>query len=384
MINQSKKIFFPNLDALRFIAFLFVFCEHIFWGAFKKLPIHDKPMLKSSMYNLLCNGGLGVSIFFVLSGFLITYLILMEINMNGKLDVKAFYIRRSLRIWPLYYMVLLFIFVLYPFVQHLLNIYQANCARPVFYFLFLSNFDLINIARTCYNQGTVQSGVTWSIAIEEQFYFVWPLLFYFLPRQFYKYCFFAIILVSIFFRFLHYNDASYIYFHTLGVVGDLAAGALVAYYSLNSQRFKDFFENLKPLAIYTVYAAGLLFILFSNYFISSPYLNAWARYVNVMFFCFLLMHQNFSTTNVLKLHQLNFFTKWGKYTYGLYLLHPIGLIIGSFIFKKIYHGTDSFLVSFLEGIGVFIITLTLAYFSYHWFESYFLKLKNKFSYITKN
>lgn len=336
------------------------------------------------MYNVFCNGGLGVSIFFVLSGFLITYLILEEISLNGKLDVKAFYIRRSLRIWPLYYAILIFVFFIFPFVQHLLGIYQSNCSRPVFYFLFLSNFDLIHIARNCYNEGTMQSGVTWSVAIEEQFYFVWPLLFYFVPKQFYKYCFYVVILLSLVFRIVNYNDDTYIYFHTLGVVGDLAAGALVAYYSLNSKQFRSFFVNLKAGTIYIVYISGILFIFVSGYYITSTYYTAAGRFINVLFFSFLIAHQNFSKGDVLKLYHLKYFSKLGKYTYGLYLLHPIGSIIGIFIFKKIYQGTDSFLVSIIEGIIIFIITLGLAYFSFHWFESFFLKLKKKFSYITKS
>ncbi len=384
MIEKQNKIFFPNLDALRFIAFSFVFFEHILWGAFKQLPLHDKPLLEHILYTLFCNGGLGVSIFFVLSGFLITYLILFEIELNGKIDVKAFYIRRFLRIWPLYYAVLIFVFFLYPFVQHQLNIYQVSCAQPIYYFIFLSNFDLINISNNCLSQGTMQAGVTWSVAIEEQFYFVWPLLFWLLPKYLYKYAFYFILLIALVFRIANYDDTAYIYFHTLGVVGDLALGALVAYYSLNSITFKLFFENLRPKIIYAVYLLGIIFLLLGEYYIKTPYYIALSRFANILFFGFVIAHQNFSKTDTLKLSHLKFFTKWGKYTYGLYLLHPIGSIIGTFFFKKAYTGDDSFLISLIEGFIIFMITLGISYISFHFFESYFLKLKKRFSYITKD
>src|SRR6516225_9567914 len=96
--SKIPKVFFPNLDGLRFIAFFMVFLQHGFaqpidkLGAALGLPTtltrwpHD-------------TGGLGVSFFFVLSGFLITYLILTEVKSTGRLDVIAFYIRRTLRIW---------------------------------------------------------------------------------------------------------------------------------------------------------------------------------------------------------------------------------------------------------------------------------------------
>ena len=110
--NQSgaAKIFFPDLDGLRTLAFLFVFIQHGLWGSFEFLNIPDSSVLSRIIYGVT-NGGTGVSIFFVLSGFLITYLLLMERNVMGRINVGYFYIRRVLRIWPLYFAVILFAFV---------------------------------------------------------------------------------------------------------------------------------------------------------------------------------------------------------------------------------------------------------------------------------
>ena len=176
--HNREKLFFPNLDGLRTIAFFMVFSEHVFWSAFKYLEIKS-PILLHSLYTIFGNGGIGVSIFFVLSGFLITYLILKEQEGNGRLDVKAFYIRRSLRIWPLYFILLLFIFFIYPFILNKFNLpVFENPAETWKYFAFLSNFDMIKIHESG-KEAFMHSGVTWSIAIEEQFYFIWPLLFFF-------------------------------------------------------------------------------------------------------------------------------------------------------------------------------------------------------------
>src|SRR5688500_3290557 len=113
---NKEKIFFPNLDSLRSIAFLLVFFQHGFYNFFKNFE-GESYLTDRLIAFLFLNGGSGVRIFFVLSGFLITYLILKEVRDNGKLNLGYFYLRRTLRIWPLYYAVVIFSFLVYPFLK---------------------------------------------------------------------------------------------------------------------------------------------------------------------------------------------------------------------------------------------------------------------------
>src|ERR1700733_9049748 len=115
MMPSTPKVFFPNLDGLRTIAFLMVFFQHGFLSSFAYLHIHNT-FLQHSI-NMICDGETGVSIFFVLSGFLITYLLLAEADRYGKIHPGYFYIRRILRIWPLYYIVITFVFFGYPWLK---------------------------------------------------------------------------------------------------------------------------------------------------------------------------------------------------------------------------------------------------------------------------
>ena len=86
---------------------------------------------------ILSFGYLGVDFFFVLSGFLITYLILKEKEQTGKINVKDFYIRRFLRIWPLYFAVIVFSLIIIPLIQKYLNITNILDIRPIYYLTFL-------------------------------------------------------------------------------------------------------------------------------------------------------------------------------------------------------------------------------------------------------
>jgi peptidoglycan/LPS O-acetylase OafA/YrhL len=113
---------------------------------------------------LIWSGGSGVSLFFVLSGFLITYLLLKEYDKNGRIDVGAFYVRRTLRIWPLYFALVLFgLFVYAP----LEGFYQQLNSEKWKYLFFAGNFACLQPG------GNIHPiSITWSVAVEEQFYLV--------------------------------------------------------------------------------------------------------------------------------------------------------------------------------------------------------------------
>ncbi len=114
-INQAltTRIFFPNLDGLRFFCFLSVFFFHAF-GSTKYADVSQTELYWLLKKLLFENGVLGVNFFYVLSGFLITYLLIVEKEQFLKIKIGNFYIRRALRIWPLYFFCVLFGFFIFP------------------------------------------------------------------------------------------------------------------------------------------------------------------------------------------------------------------------------------------------------------------------------
>ena len=117
--DKKTKIFFPNLDGLRFFCFVSVFFFHSFATRFASIK-------ENGLYHfvkgvLASNGNLGVNFFFVLSGFLITYLLFAEKEKYKKISVGNFYIRRILRIWPLFYFCVFFGFVIFPILKRALG-----------------------------------------------------------------------------------------------------------------------------------------------------------------------------------------------------------------------------------------------------------------------
>ena len=150
-----------QLDAVRGIAILVVILHN---EAGKHLPAAWTP--------IFANGWMGVDLFFVLSGFLITGILLD--TKGSQHFIRDFYIRRCLRIWPLYYSLLLFMFVLVPLVrpEEAIEIFGERSQPWWSYPLFLQNF-FVPIPQNA--AGPL--GVTWSLGIEELFYLLWPWAF---------------------------------------------------------------------------------------------------------------------------------------------------------------------------------------------------------------
>jgi peptidoglycan/LPS O-acetylase OafA/YrhL len=173
-VASSPAVFTHNssLDGLRAIAVLLVVVSH---GSSLLLARDTR----------FAVGGIGVGIFFVLSGYLITSLLLRERANRGQISLRDFYMRRALRIWPLYYAVLLLYLVVLVHVHSRPGDSWVSTDSPKYaafdhvwwsYLVFVQNYvsDLKHV-----NLGL---GVYWSLAIEEQYYFVWPLILIALTR----------------------------------------------------------------------------------------------------------------------------------------------------------------------------------------------------------
>src|SRR6056297_394494 len=193
----SGRIYFPYLDVIRFVAAFMIIIYHSY-GSWRGW-FGEVGFLSGDTYTTLTGFGklvnrflgnfeIGVDIFFLLSGFLITYILLMEKERYGKINIKNFLIRRTLRIWPLYFMLI----AVAPFLVSWLNEDAPNYLANA---LFVSNFHTINTGKWMYPFAHF-----WSICIEEHFYLVWPFIIAFIPNKHLMKVFISLIIISIAFR----------------------------------------------------------------------------------------------------------------------------------------------------------------------------------------
>ena len=183
-VSRSRGVYWPQLDGVRAIAFAMVFVHH------HGLVVGAPPLVRWYIGRMCEWCWLGVDVFFVLSGFLVTFLLCSESRANGAVSLGKFYLRRALRIWPLYFLVLLSVCVVYPISAHTGPLtgfggFLKKVLLPMS--LFVGNFTMWQnlprmqeFAASAGLQAMVLAATLvpfWSLCVEEQFYLLWPGLF---------------------------------------------------------------------------------------------------------------------------------------------------------------------------------------------------------------
>ena len=374
---MTKKLYFENLDGLRFLCFLSVFFYHSFYTQYDSILY--SPWYQFIKKDVFGNGNLGVNFFFVLSGFLITFLLLEEKKMNGQINLKNFWIRRILRIWPLYFICVFFGFFIFPILKSAFGQTPNETASIWYYLTFINNFDMIN-------KGLPDAsilGALWSVAIEEQFYLIWPIILFLLPIKQHYIAFSIIILSSLIFR--AFNDNVFIQeIHTLSCIGDMAIGAFGAWLIQTNNNFKSTFVNLPRNKIFFIYLAFALFYFFRLYLLHSINLiRVFERSIIAVIILFIILEQTYSNKSFFKLSNFKTLSKLGTISYGLYCLHFVSILITTTLTRKAGITTQLWEVIFIDTPIALFLTIIIGKISYRYFEKPFLKIKDKFAYITK-
>lgn len=378
MSNQNQRKIahphFENLDALRFLAAASVFIFHWFREVLASHPQLETSFFFRILLKITNKGSLGVNFFFVLSGFLITFLILHEIKTKGRFHYGHFLIRRTLRIWPLYFLIVFIGFVAFPY--FLSNFHTTH--HSINYLFFLANFDEIKYGLT---DSVNFLTSPWSVAVEEQFYLFWGLAFalfspFFIKKNQSGLIVFILILlgISLVFRWMHHSDSRILYYHTLSVMPDILIGALLAIFHFNQAKWILRLQSINKKWIIAITLIGFSIIILKNQIFIGP-LVVMERYVLALFFAFIILNQISFKHSVFKVGKWRFLNQGGQISYGLYMYH---LVVMYLINQTINWSFSPWIQLLVYGMLSGISTFILAWVSYRLIEKPFLTLKSRF------
>jgi peptidoglycan/LPS O-acetylase OafA/YrhL len=364
----SPRFYRPELDAMRFFAFVAVFFHHVRWNYDTPITTVAASTGVPTLINMLKTSlSAGVSLFFFLSSYLITTLLVKELERTGTVQIPAFYLRRLLRIWPLYFAYMLLVVLLgLIFPKTRMHVQEA-----ISYVLFLGNWYVV---RHGWETATLV-GMLWSISVEEQFYLVAPVTVKFFKerglRWFSVACVGISVSVIVWLGFLGRTSDNATRPNSLVQMLFLVAGTLTAL-AIRDRTWKAPWivrlcmalagvscwfvgywqfgplsrpRPLAPLFDYTLVLAGVLLVFFAFLGMSARRLPAPLVYL-------------------------------GKISYGLYIFHILALwsVAQVWVLPRGHQ-----VMVFVRSVPSFVLTVMLAAASYRFLEKPFLQFKDRFT-----
>jgi peptidoglycan/LPS O-acetylase OafA/YrhL len=296
----------PEIDGLRALAVISVVLYHAKFSIFN--------------FNIFSGGFLGVDIFFVISGYLITLIILKELSISKKFSFINFYERRVRRIIPAFFFILIFIsplawLILLPF--DYIVYAKSNISAALFYSnYFFWKDQLVYASESALLKPLLH---TWSLSIEEQFYILFPLIFILFWKYLRKYLLIILILglvISLIFSdFISYQFPTFNFYNLLSRGWELLAGSLVAL--IQFKNYKIIKKTFLPYISLCTFFVIIISLLYFDSSVRNPSLLTFIPVISTSILIYSLSHQSL----VKSFLSFSAFVKLGLISYSLYLWH---------------------------------------------------------------
>ncbi|MBS1688516.1 MAG: acyltransferase, partial [Bacteroidetes bacterium] len=306
-----------------------------------------------------------VTLFFVLSGFLITYLLILEKNRFNTIEFKKFYMRRILRIWPVYFLIVLIVGCLVS-IGGILPEDRSNLPHILYYIFFIPNVP--------FALGGTFAALTplWSVGVEEQFYAFWPLLMNKaknIPKA--LLLFIGIyLLLKVALQYSPFSSVYHVFYITR--LDCMAIGGLGAYLVLSNHRLLNIiYSKLMQIVCWALFIGSVSIRSFHVFSILDHEIYS-------LIFLVLIMNVSTNQHTIIKLENksLRFI---GKISYGMYAYHMLFI----FLLSKFISGWLESIPNAAAMLIVYVLTLcltiTFSYLSYQFLEKRFLKMKKRYT-----
>ena len=390
--SPNQRFYHPELDVLRFFAFFLIFIHH----SIPHVPdfythMGDAPTLALVLSALGATGAYGVSLFFLLSSYLVTELLIRERASSGHIDLKAFYIRRALRILPLYFTFLALAWAMQWFIPG-----QHIGWRALLAFIFFGgNWWIVFV-------GFPSSVIfpLWFVSLQEQFYLLWPSAMRKLSERGILWAAFVMLVIATLTRWylaLQHTWESRLWCNTFVQLDAIAFGIILAVL------LRGRAPRLSPLLRAALFIGGFAcLVLAGNYFrikadpltTSRVLLGYPVAAIGAVALFLATLHNAraphspaLGESGMPATAQLTSLNNWrtrsvsaliylGQISYGLYVFHILGLMISDHL---VDHQDSSLSRYLFRNAVAFAITVVFAAISYRWLETPFLNMKQRYT-----
>lgn len=397
-VVSTKPVYFPGLNGLRFFAAFAVILTHVElmkkYLGFAHLWLDPGRMYSTSAIVHVSRGEvswfspivaeagpLGVIFFFVLSGFLITFLLYREFDQEGKIAIGGFYMRRILRIWPLYFLIFLLGFFVLPHSK----LFYVPEQSEAFASNFMGNFwcyvaFLPNLAYSLY-MAVPNIGQSWSIGVEEQFYLLWPLIISLSGKSLKPLIWFTVILIFGKMAFILITSGSadsgvlaakkFLAMSKLECMSIGGIGAWILYHGkerILNLIFNKFFQALCLFGV-----IGVLYLL-------PPALQDGAYLIYAICFLVVIMNVAGNERSLIR-SSSGVWVFLGNISYGIYMYHLmiITLVLHLLMMAGFSGKGAPWYFHLFAYVFSIALTIGVAYISYRYFEKPWIRLKHRFT-----
>jgi peptidoglycan/LPS O-acetylase OafA/YrhL len=357
VVSGTMRFYRPELDGLRFFAFLAVL-------------LHHGPQGRHLLWFICSAGGFGLSMFFLLSAYLITELLLREKDKTDTVAWGLFFVRRALRIWPLYYAVIVTAIIIARIPPH------AYCVSRTS--VVVMTFFVANWTKLAPSLG-VLVGALWSISIEEQFYLIWPPIIKFGGERLAFIASLVFIVFAAVWLWVFSPKGWLLWYDTPVQFLFFAAGAIIAL--LTRGRTTD---DVNGMTRGGLLVAGVLLLLLTAHFgyVGTEFVpgvtrqSLYIKYAGGLAGCAAIFWAALGISNMPRA-----FIYLGKISYGLYVFHLGMLQLSLWITSPLGLAPQSAVRMFIVDSVALLLSMFFAHFSYQYFERPFMKLKERFAVI---
>jgi peptidoglycan/LPS O-acetylase OafA/YrhL len=365
---KSKRLHFKDIDALRFVAFLPVFLFCVFYLS-RTEPEGFHYELTNALSIIKQNS---LDFFFFLSAFLLSSHSLREYKYNQSFSLRGFYIRRLIRIMPLFLFGIIFAFLIHPWI---LNTLKLNTIEAPVYSNYLLLFP--NYFSSLTQEQYVYVSILWSIYMFILFYLVWGIVLKYFSSHLKTIAFGAMVIGVVARIIHHYLDFSF-EFDPLSFGVPIGFGTVLAVMIRNESPYIERIKVLPRKLLIPFYAAGCLIAALGYLATSNFILNNLVPFVTCSFYSFVIVEQTFGKNSFVKLREYKIFSHLGKISYGLIFYQSIINVLIIIGLESLEFDISSVSVKIAFVMLSFILSWVIADLSYNLLEKPLLRLRREF------